>query len=363
MVELTDMLNKKILIGFFIIMILCFSTSTYAQYSNPVVSEGLIDYIPTKNEITKRYKYTSPDLQQKINAIGNTPAKSVSLPVLFGVSLEDMNPNFGVPRSSGRTHEGQDIMAPVGTPVVSPTPAVVIKITTGVSEGNAVYTINPGGETFVYIHLDRFAEGLTEGSVLESGSLIGYVGNTGNASGGAAHLHFEIRDSSYLPLDPFPRISSEFSDLEKMTYLTAILNQSNEKLKLAQFLAMNFSKTFISIQSNAITIPVEIINYLPPAPVVIFQTINRTLKLGSTGDDVKTLQSMLGGLVPDGSFGHRTRDAVVSFQKANNLIADGVYGPRSQAVLGTGTQTTLSSLPAGCISTTAYSPLTGIKCR
>lgn len=59
----------------------------------------------------------------------------------------------------------------------------------------------------------------------------------------------------------------------------------------------------------------------------------QTIKLGSRGDDVKTLQRRL-NLYADGIFGKLTEEAVVSFQRANGLTADGIVGPITWAALG-----------------------------
>lgn len=64
----------------------------------------------------------------------------------------------------------------------------------------------------------------------------------------------------------------------------------------------------------------------------------RTLKQGCKGNDVKWLQSALNaygsyGLTVDGSFGAKTRSAVIAFQKAEKLTADGIFGPKSKAKL------------------------------
>jgi len=88
-----------------------------------------------------------------------------------------------------------------------------------------------------------------------------------------------------------------------------------------------------------------------------------TLRLGSKGADVVTLQTKLGGLTADGSFGNLTLAAVKAFQTNKGLTADGVVGSMTWAALMSGTTTTTTgNLPAGCTSTTGYSSLTGAKC-
>lgn len=61
-----------------------------------------------------------------------------------------------------------------------------------------------------------------------------------------------------------------------------------------------------------------------------------TIKLGSRGNDVKTLQSKL-NLIADGIFGPITEEAVKDFQKANGLSVDGIVGAKTWAKLDTGT--------------------------
>ena len=204
----------------------------------------------------------SGDLQQN-QALPAAAVLAVLMPVLFGIEVKDISPNFGDPRDGGaRTHEGEDIMAVKGTPIVSPTPAVVLRTGVGSGEGNYVYTANPGGETFVYMHLDRIGEGVVSGAVLAQGSLIGYVGNTGNASGGAAHLHFEIHGSSGTPVDPFPRLTAQFSLSEKIASLSTILLQNSDSAALAKLLVANFRGTFLNALAANITVPLPVINAL-----------------------------------------------------------------------------------------------------
>lgn len=309
------------------------------------------------------YRKQPSDIQQKMDALSSVANTSVYMPVLFGVGLNNISPNFGTPRSNGRTHQGQDIMAVKGTPIISPTPAVVLRTGTGVSEGYYVYTANPGGETFGYVHLDRIGEGVVPGAVLNQGSLIGYVGNTGNASGGSAHLHFEIHDSSHNVVDPFPRLNRELSLQEKMTYLSTILNQTSDSATLSQFLVLNFRSTFISALAANITLPQPITNALSPLPVAtpvitppvtivasssLKVTLLRNLSKGMSGADVKLLQKALNargyivaasGAGSSGNettyFGSATTAAVIRFQIAESIKpAVGYVGPLTRGALG-----------------------------
>lgn len=63
-------------------------------------------------------------------------------------------------------------------------------------------------------------------------------------------------------------------------------------------------------------------------------TLNRTLKLGCRGEDVKALQQILGGIEVDGIFGLGTLNRVKQAQRNNNLAADGYFGPLSAKAMG-----------------------------
>jgi len=294
------------------------------------------------------------DLQQKVNALDAAPVQAVCIPVLFGVELKDINPNFGDPRSNGRIHVGQDIMAVKGTPIISPTKAVVLRTGTGIGEGLYVYTANPGGETFVYMHLDAFGEGITSGTILEKGSLIGYVGNTGNASGGAAHLHFEVHDANNIAVDPFGRLTRELTLQEKMTYLSYIFLKNADPTSLSSLLVTNFRSTFIDAQSQNILIPQIIQSTLKttpistnPAPLNITPVLPvGELALGSMGSEVVAMQQLLiskrvgplgATLVLAGAtgyFGPITQNALTEYQVVMNINPpNGYYGSSTKTLL------------------------------
>lgn len=117
--------------------------------------------------------------------------------------------SFGAPRSGGRRHQGIDMMVPRGTPIYASRAGTITKINVdypGSLAGNAVYLTLPDGTYFFHAHLDRVAPGITRGSHVAAGALLGYVGSTGNARG--PHLHLEIHPRGGTAVDPYPIVRS-----------------------------------------------------------------------------------------------------------------------------------------------------------
>lgn len=110
--------------------------------------------------------------------------------------------DFGAPRSGGRSHQGIDILAPKGTPIRAPFGGRVERRSHSLS-GLAFRIYGKGGYAFG-AHLSSYGAG---GSV-SAGTVIGYVGNTGNASGGPAHLHFEWHPGSGGAINPYSMLRS-----------------------------------------------------------------------------------------------------------------------------------------------------------
>jgi hypothetical protein len=297
-------------------------------------------------------------LWNQINALSTVPVvTNVRIPILLGVSVTNLEDTWGDARSSGRTHEGIDIMAPRGTLVVSPTDAIVTTVENSGNGGNHVFTANPGGERFYYAHLDSFAKGLAEGQVLKAGDLVGYVGNTGNASGGPTHLHFGIYHDDRVAFNPFPRLTLEFSLQERIDSMTKILSTSDDSQTLARSLVGQHRATFAEAQARGIALPTSVTTALADRVLSAASSITRTLKVGSKGEDVKALQVSL-GITADGSFGPKTKVALVAFQSSHGLTADGVFGPMTRLAMAGSSPVR----PIGCTSASGYSPTTGAKC-
>ena len=98
-------------------------------------------------------------------------------------------------------------------------------------------------------------------------------------------------------------------------------------------------------------------------PVAAACTITSTLRVGSTGDQVACLQSIVGATA-DGKFGPLTKASVMAWQSGHGLVADGVVGPLTRAVLSSSgsTTTTGTTYSPGCSAGTAYSSTTGQPC-
>jgi murein DD-endopeptidase MepM/ murein hydrolase activator NlpD len=137
-------------------------------------------------------------------------AATLTIPVA-GVKAEELLDTFNEMRGT-RRHDALDIPAPRGTPVLSATSGRLQRLFTSERGGLMIYAAD-SSERFVllYAHLDRYAEGLSDGAPLQRGQVIGYVGTTGNAPPNLPHLHFAIARSTDVsrwwegtPVDPLP---------------------------------------------------------------------------------------------------------------------------------------------------------------
>ncbi|MGH9225631.1 MAG: M23 family metallopeptidase [Acidimicrobiales bacterium] len=96
---------------------------------------------------------------------------------------------------------GNDILSPRGTPVVASVGGSVTHRSGSVS-GLAYYLRGDDGNEYFGAHLDSFG---ASGRV-SAGTVVGYVGNTGDASGAAPHLHFEIHPGGSGNVNPYPTL-------------------------------------------------------------------------------------------------------------------------------------------------------------
>lgn len=100
---------------------------------------------------------------------------------------------FGAKRSNGRTHEGIDLIAPIGTKVYAAKSGLAFTGNVPTGYGKYVMIYHPDGSQTIYGHLSNFA--IPPIKNVRRSELIGYSGNTGNAKSHLIqpHIHFEIR--------------------------------------------------------------------------------------------------------------------------------------------------------------------------
>ncbi len=108
--------------------------------------------------------------------------------------------DWGAARTNGRSHQGNDLFAPDGTPVLAPDDGT-IRFATDPIGGPSFYLHADDGTTYYGTHLSAY-----EGSArrVRAGETIAYVGHGGNAATTPSHLHFEVHPAGGAAVDPFP---------------------------------------------------------------------------------------------------------------------------------------------------------------
>lgn len=109
--------------------------------------------------------------------------------------------DWGFPRSGGRSHTGTDLFAPRGTAVVAPVSGRVEQVTGRVG-GHQFVLRGDDGNVYLGSHMDGFE---ASGRV-SAGTVVGYVGDSGNAEGTDPHLHFEIHAGGVRSVNPYPSL-------------------------------------------------------------------------------------------------------------------------------------------------------------
>ncbi len=143
---------------------------------------------------------------QPLVARGMTPTQAAMVgfghfPVAGPANFTDdwLNPRF---TPVFHLHEGTDIFALQGTPIRTPVDGV-LRHAGGGAGGLAAYVKTKEGHDLYFAHLAGYSA-VKPGDSVTVGDVIGYVGDTGNAVGGAPHLHFEIHPKGKGPVNPKP---------------------------------------------------------------------------------------------------------------------------------------------------------------
>jgi murein DD-endopeptidase MepM/ murein hydrolase activator NlpD len=110
-------------------------------------------------------------------------------------------------RAGGRLHEGIDLFARRGTPAVAIADGTLFRMGWNRLGGWRLWLRDNAGTEYYYAHLDAFATAAREGARVAAGTVIGYVGDSGDAKGTSPHVHFEIHPGGGGPVRPYPIVA------------------------------------------------------------------------------------------------------------------------------------------------------------
>jgi murein DD-endopeptidase MepM/ murein hydrolase activator NlpD len=126
---------------------------------------------------------------QPVAVADKYPGQLDAFPVVGPVTYTD---DYGAPRSSGRSHQGTDLMANRGQKILAVESGTLASVGWSDISGYKIWLTADDGSAYFFAHLNSFSPGIETGARVNAGQELGTVGNTGNASGGAPHLHFEM---------------------------------------------------------------------------------------------------------------------------------------------------------------------------
>ena len=152
------------------------------EYYRYVPKGGPVDYFDPKGKSVRK-------------TLMRTPVDGAQLTSAYGMRR---HPVLGY----SKMHRGVDFGAPPGAPIMAAGDGVIAEIGPNGSYGNYIKIRHNSTYKTLYLHLSRFAKGVSRGKRVTQGQVIGYVGATGNTT--ANHLHFEVHPGGGGPITPYP---------------------------------------------------------------------------------------------------------------------------------------------------------------
>jgi murein DD-endopeptidase MepM/ murein hydrolase activator NlpD len=146
---------------------------------------------PAKKKTGKRRK--APKVRERLTG------QRYAFPVFGKASVAD---DFGAARADTGAHQGNDVFASFGAPVLAVADGVVEKVGTLPISGNRLWLRTPAHDTFFYAHLSAFSPDAVNGRRVKAGTVLGFTGNTGDAEPTPPHVHFEIHPGGKDAIDP-----------------------------------------------------------------------------------------------------------------------------------------------------------------
>jgi murein DD-endopeptidase MepM/ murein hydrolase activator NlpD len=149
----------------------------------------------------------------------------------------DYTDTWGAARAStGVPHQGTDIFATEGTPIVAVADGVLDRVGWNAIGGYRFWLYDQYGNSFYHAHLSAYAPLAVDGAHVKRGDVIGFVGHTGDAQFTPPHLHFEVHPGNGAATDPFP-----FLNAWKHGVAVAIGLLANGPERVAPLALLNFT--------------------------------------------------------------------------------------------------------------------------
>ena len=183
-------------------------------------------------EIDKSVIYkiiVQPEMKRQLPFILKIYTEPMYFFPVSGANNKNVQSFWADPRDAGsRSHEGVDIFAPKGTPVVAVSDGRISSTGEGGLGGKQVWLMDGlFGKRVYYAHLDSIA--VTSGKRVKTGDTLGFVGNTGNAKTTDPHLHFGIYRNRGA-VNPYPYI--KLTDIQQVKDTSKVVKGTISKNKV-----------------------------------------------------------------------------------------------------------------------------------
>ncbi|MCW2960046.1 MAG: Peptidase, partial [Thermoleophilia bacterium] len=163
------------------------------QAGTPRPGEGILPRQPTVARATTAAPSTAS-------------LQNYTFPILGATNFSN---DWGGPRAStGIPHQGTDVFADEGTPIVAAADGVLDRVGWNSIGGYRFWLFDRYGNSFYHAHLSAYSPLAQDGAQVKAGDVIGFVGHTGDAQGTPPHLHFEIHPGNGGPTNPFPFLNA-----------------------------------------------------------------------------------------------------------------------------------------------------------
>jgi hypothetical protein len=155
--------------------------------------------VAPKPKVVRHKKKPKKATHQPLKITPKLQVHKLDFPLVGSWGVGD---SYGGPRSdvAGNWHHGDDLFAPIGTPVVAVANGTVNRVGWERLGGWRLWVRDTAGDQFYYAHMSGYAPAVLKSKKVTRGEVIGFVGNTGDAFTTPPHLHFEVHPRKLLHL-------------------------------------------------------------------------------------------------------------------------------------------------------------------